>query len=142
MIQRIQTIWLLIAATLAFLALQFPFYIGNKMVDNIATPMELTGRSDGNFFALICSVAIALLSLIAIFMFKQRKTQVRMVIVAFLLSLVNIVLFIMESREFLPGQGGFHLSSAFVFLIPVFLILAWRGIYKDEKLIKSLDRLR
>jgi hypothetical protein len=38
--------------------------------------------------------------------------------------------------------GGLSLYSALSFLVPVFFILAIIGIYKDQKLLKSLDRLR
>ena len=38
--------------------------------------------------------------------------------------------------------GGIALGSMASFAIPVFLILAGSGIYKDDKLVKSLDRLR
>jgi drug/metabolite transporter (DMT)-like permease len=38
--------------------------------------------------------------------------------------------------------GGLSLYSILSFLVPVFFILAIRSIYKDQKLLKSLDRLR
>jgi hypothetical protein len=34
------------------------------------------------------------------------------------------------------------LTSVFALAIPVFLVLAINGMWKDEKLVKSLDRLR
>jgi hypothetical protein len=39
-------------------------------------------------------------------------------------------------------QGNYTLTSILSFIIPLFFILAWLGIRKDEKLIKSMDRLR
>jgi xanthosine utilization system XapX-like protein len=38
--------------------------------------------------------------------------------------------------------GGFALTSVIVVAVPVLQILAAIGIYKDEKLVKSVDRLR
>jgi uncharacterized membrane-anchored protein len=142
MIQRIQTLWLLIAAAFAFLSLKLSFFAGQKIVNEVAAHVELNAATADNLLVLISSVAVGLLALIAVFLFKQRKPQLRLVIVALLLSIVNIVLFIMEAQKFIPHQGNYSLTSVFVFLIPVFLILAARGISKDEKLIKSLDRLR
>lgn len=142
MIQRIQTLWLLIAAAFAFLSLKLSFFSGQKIVNEVAAHVELNAATADNLLVLISSVAVGLLALIAVFLFKQRKPQLRLVIVALLLSIVNIVLFIMEAQKFIPHQGNYSLTSVFVFLTPVFLILAARGISKDEKLIKSLDRLR
>jgi hypothetical protein len=39
-------------------------------------------------------------------------------------------------------SGNMALTSVFALAIPVFLLLAISGIWKDEKLVKSLDRLR
>ena len=91
---------------------------------------------------MIVSVAVGLAALIAIFLYKDRKLQLRTVIITIVLSVIMIVLFIMEAQKFLVGEGNYDLTSVFVFLIPLFLILAARAIYKDERLIKSLDRLR
>jgi len=33
-------------------------------------------------------------------------------------------------------------TCAFAFAVPVFLLLALRNIYKDHRLVKSMDRLR
>jgi hypothetical protein len=57
-----------------------------------------------------------------------------------LISGVNIFLYFNSKKDY-PG-GGLALTSAFALLIPIFLFLALRGIYKDEKLIKSMNRLR
>jgi hypothetical protein len=41
-----------------------------------------------------------------------------------------------------PTNGGYAFGSVLPIFSLVFLILAIRGINKDEKLVKSLDRLR
>ena len=56
--------------------------------------------------------------------------------------LVTHGLFFMQTKKFAPGQGNFSLSAIFALVIPILLIVAMRGIRKDEKLVKSLDRLR
>ena len=35
MIQRVQTIWLLLASACAFLSLKLSFYSGNKLINNV-----------------------------------------------------------------------------------------------------------
>jgi hypothetical protein len=39
-------------------------------------------------------------------------------------------------------EGNFDLTSLISIAIPILLLLAGRNIYKDEKLVKSMDRLR
>jgi len=142
MIQRIQSIWLLLAAAAAFLTLKFSFYAGNKLVaaTNTKVHEELTARS--NIMITILSAGVGLAALICIFLYKNRKQQFRIALIALLASVVNIVLFFLEARKFVAGEGNYTLTAAFAFAVPVFIILALRGIKKDEKLVKSLDRLR
>jgi hypothetical protein len=60
----------------------------------------------------------------------------------FVLSLLNLLLYFLATRDFIPTDWSFNLTGIAALAIPVFLILAVRGIYKDEKLVKSADRLR
>lgn len=135
MIQRIQTIWLLLAAVASFATLKLSFYSGNK--DNNLFE-ELTGSS--HFLLLILSVAVGLLALITIFLFKNRKLQIRLNLLGIVLQLVVLVIYFQQIKTYV--QGNFTLTSALSFVIPIFFILSWLGIRKDEKLIKSMDRLR
>lgn len=135
MIQRIQTIWLLLAAAASFATLKLSFYSGTKDNNLFA---ELTGSS--HFLLLILSVAVGLLALITIFLFKNRKLQMRLTWLGIILQLVVLAVYFQQIKTFV--QGNYTLTSALSFVIPVFFILAWLGIRKDEKLIKSMDRLR
>ena len=135
MIQRIQTIWLLLAVIAALVSIELSFYSGNK--DNNLFE-NLNGSS--NFLLLILTVAVALTGLVTIFLFKNRKLQMRLTWLGLLLQLVVLALYFQQTKQFV--QGNFTLTSAISFVIPVFFILAWLGIRKDEKLIKSMDRLR
>ena len=58
------------------------------------------------------------------------------------LSLLNILIYWIHSGTPDFVEGGFSLTAVISLAIPFFLILAARGIRKDEKLIKSADRLR
>lgn len=136
MIQRIQTIWLLLAAVAGFLTLNMPFYSGSQAATNLF--VELTAKSDT--LILILTVAVAVLSLVTVFLYKNRPLQMKLTLVGIVLSIITLILYYSETRQF--TQGNFSLTAVLSFLVPVFLILAARGIYKDNKLIKSLDRLR
>lgn len=135
MIQRIQSIWLLLAGAGSLATLKLSFYSGNK--DNSLFE-ELNGTS--HFFLLILAVAVALAAFAALFLFKNRKLQTQLCLLGLLLQIGALVLYFLQTQKYV--QGSFTLTSAVSFVIPVFFILAIIGIRKDEKLIKSMDRLR
>ena len=141
MIQRIQTIWFLLAAACGFTTLRLSFYSGNIVLEG-TQGYKYLNASNGNLILLILTVAVAITSLILIFLYKDRKMQMRLTIVNLIVSIVNIVLYFLEIKNFVPGQSSFDVTCVFAFLVPVFLFLASRGIYRDQKLIKSVDRLR
>lgn len=135
MIQRIQSIWLLLAAVCSFLTLRFEFYAGT---DAAGQPSLLTTQTNTLHTILAAGTGIA--SLIAIFLYKQRKLQIRITLFTFIASAILITLLFLQLKNF--SSGTISLWSVFYFAIPIFLLLALRGIWKDEKLIKSMDKLR
>lgn len=139
MIQRIQTVWLILAALFAALTYKFPFYTGNIIdKENVQRYEKLVASS--NFLVLIFTAGLVAGTIIMIFMYKNRKQQMWLVAAAAGLSIINIVLYITELKKF--SSGNMSLTAILALAIPVFLLLAIRGIWKDEKLVKSLDRLR
>lgn len=141
MIQRLQSIWLLLAAAAAFCSIKLSFYSGNLIKDNQPKAfVSLTAQS--NLLLLILTSGVGIASLIAIFLYKNRKMQLRLVLITLLVSLLNLVIFFSQTRKFVPGEGSFDLTAVFAIFIPILLFFAIRGIRRDEKLVKSLDRLR
>ncbi len=138
MLQRIQTIWLLAASILSFLTLRLPVYNGNKVINDVQSYNTLSATS--GLFLIVLTVCTGLISFITIFLYKNRSMQLKLCLAGLLLCLITDWLFFMEIKSF--GQGSFTLWSVFYFLIPISIILAMRGIYKDQKLVKSVDRLR
>lgn len=139
MIQRIQTVWLFLAALFAALTYKFPFYSGNKL------PLDPSGKqsdlvASSNFLILIFTAGLVAGTIIMIFMYKNRKQQIWLTVAAAALSVINIIIYFTEMKKFV--SGGLRLTSIFAFAIPIFLLFAINGIWKDEKLVKSLDRLR
>lgn len=139
MLQRIQTIWLLLAATCALLTLKLSFYSGNVLVNNQRQFNYLTAMT-GGMLLMILTVTTAVAALIIIFLFKDRKLQLKLTLAAIALSIVNIALFISATNGYI--EGNYDITAPVVIAVPVLLVLAARGIYKDEKLVKSVDRLR
>jgi hypothetical protein len=136
MIQRIQTLWLLLASICAFASVKLPFYFGSLEVPG----PTITITPYDHFMLLVFVIATALMGLVSIFLFSNRSLQIKMCIVGLVLSLANLMHYFLYMKNF--KTGGLSLYSILSFLVPVFFILAIRSIYKDQKLLKSLDRLR
>lgn len=141
MIQRIQTIWLLAASLLGFISLKTSFYSGHRINDIIPKPVVfITGSY--NILLIITTTAFAVTALISIFLYKNRKLQLRINILSLILSLLTIGLYYWQSKSFIAEESSYNLTSVIPLAIPILLILGIRGIYKDEKLVKSMDKLR
>lgn len=138
MIQRQQSLWLLLATVSAFLSYKLPFFSGTRQgVKNLTEKAILDGGS--SFFLLIITGISLIISFITIFMFKDRKLQLKLCITGLTLSVLLLVIYFNEMSKL---SGSISLSSVFVFAIPVSYIMAAYRIRKDEKLVKSLDKLR
>ncbi|HEX5150207.1 MAG TPA: DUF4293 domain-containing protein [Parafilimonas sp.] len=136
MIQRIQSVWLLLASVCAFLTMRFPFYY-------VGTNPNVTSdqfNATTNMILLILTSILGALCLFTIFIFKQRKLQIWLTILAIIISLLNIFLYFNYKKEY--TGGGLALTSVLAFAIPLFLFFAVQGIYRDQKLVRSMDRLR
>ncbi|MDE1191550.1 MAG: DUF4293 family protein [Arachidicoccus sp.] len=143
MIQRIQTLWLFLTAILAALTFKFPFYVGTWVKDNVQHPQISLLAYNPSILVLIATVIIIVIALISIFLYKNRRQQLLISVLNFIISIVLIYLYYNEIHShFLTGSGTLALTSIFIFLIPILLILAMRGINRDIKLLKRADRLR
>ncbi|MFY7652708.1 MAG: DUF4293 family protein [Chitinophagaceae bacterium] len=141
MIQRIQSIWLLLASFAGFASIKWPFYSGNKITDAATqTKTFVHLNAAQNIWMLIATVAVAVAAFVAIFLYKDRKRQLMIVTALCFASAVNILTYFLKAQTFL--EGNLALTAVFVLIIPVLLLLALRGIWKDEQLVRSTNRLR
>jgi glucan phosphoethanolaminetransferase (alkaline phosphatase superfamily) len=140
MLQRKQSLWMLLAAACAVLTIKLPFYTGPTMDAAQGKVVEVITASS-NIPLLILTVLLVVVMLVNIFNYKNRKLQLRITIGLILVSLLDIFLFYQASMKTIIG-GTFALTSVLALAIPLLLIMAARGIFKDHKLIKSADRLR
>ncbi len=139
MIQRQQSLWLLLATICSILSFRFPFYGGASQNATATSGMMSTLYAGSTLFLILITAGSIFVSLVTIFMFKNRKLQLRLTIAGLLLSLGAIALYFLELKKL---DGVIALSSVFVFMVPICYFMAARGIWKDEKLVKSLDKLR
>lgn len=138
MLQRIQSLWLLLAGVLSFLTIRFNVYSGTRELNGATLFTNLTASS--SFLILLVTIIVGLLSIIAVFLFKNRSLQIKLALAALLFYILSAILYYMQIKHF--TAGNFALTAVLYFLIPIFIILAIKGIYNDQKLIKSVDRLR
>jgi hypothetical protein len=155
MIQRIQTLFLALIVVLSLLLLNgnvFYFLNGSGSVVRLMSQGTIVG-SDGVEFARIGNmwpftalmILIPLLSVITVFLYTKRKIQLMLSVVLIILSagllLVSAYYPVSVVLKFkvtlVPG-----LKLIIPPLILLFSIFAYRGILKDEKLVKSYDWLR
>ena len=136
MIQRIQSIWLLLAATCAFLSIKLPYYSGTNAKGVGSYELNATE----NLFLLITTIITGLLALLIIFLFKKRQLQLRLCVLGILLEAVLIFLYYRQVTTF--TQGTYSLWAILHSLTVIFFFLSARNINKDEKLIKDSNRLR
>lgn len=141
MIQRIQSLWLLLAAVIMSLNLKFPF---GGAINAEAKTVEMYANEGMPLF--ILTIILSLGALVTIFFFKRRSTQKRLIVLGVLLSILMLVLMYfdvenLKNESTLTGQS-FKIGVLFPVLYIILLIMAYAGIKKDEALIKSLNRLR
>ncbi|HWJ30174.1 MAG TPA: DUF4293 domain-containing protein [Flavisolibacter sp.] len=141
MLQRVQSIWLLLAAAFAATTFKFPFYSGHMITDaatNATTYTDLNATT--TIWLSIITGLVGVIAFVNIFLFDNRKLQLKLCYLGIFLTVVLLILYFLEIKQF--TQGNIALWVIFYFAILGFYILAARGIWKDEKLIKSLNRLR
>ncbi len=137
MLQRIQSIWLLLAGVAALLTIKLPYYSG---IQEPTIPYHELNGVTGGIVILLVTVTIAVIAFVTIFLFKNRTTQLRLCVAAIILEALLIFLYYRQITAY--TQGTLALYSILHMCILLFFVLAARGINKDEKLIKDSDRLR
>lgn len=155
MIQRIQSIYLLFASLVTFALFLFPL-AHNVYINGVSSTIKVTGIfQDVNgqqahtetFVALIAATAVvAVLPLILIFLYKNRKQQV-MLCYGYIVIVIGFSYWMAQTVK--SASGGFTMTTsnfgigALLSSVTIVLaILAAKAIQRDEKLVRSADRLR
>ncbi len=139
MIQRVQTIWLFLASVCAFLSFKFPYYSGTFLENGSLNTFKKINATV-NIPLIIVTTAVAVLALITIFLYKNRKLQLRLCIAGILLEASLIFLYYTEMKKFTAGT--YSLTALLQACIVLFFFMAARGISNDDKIIKQSNRLR
>ncbi len=140
MIQRQQTLWLLLATLAAVLTFMFPFAVGFELVENSALRPKVDLNAGKNLFLIVLTVATICISAITIFQFKDRKLQLKLCLIGMVISIGILILYIVEMMKLTDATPA--LWAVLPVIVITSFVMAFRLIRKDEKLVKSLDKLR
>lgn len=168
MIQRIQSIYLLLTAILMAIFLFLPiaqfdtpdgiYSFTSQGVSTVmaqdATPavagegavINQTAVFTPTWGVVALGSVIAVLSFIAIFLYKRRPTQARICMINAFFMVTFYIIIVLSAFSFHKELDASDISwSAYVimpFVALVFDVLAYKAINKDERLVRSLDRIR
>lgn len=153
MLQRIQTVYLLLIVALTIATLFFPLAVlqaGNDLFSFDASGVStLMGEAEliyptWGLFALVAVIAIV--ALVTIFLFKRRILQIRLCVFNALLMVGFYGFFAYLAYSFTSSFAEMSLQVKFGLAFPLINLildyLAIRNIGADEALVRSLDRLR
>ena len=155
MLQRVQTIWLFFATAALFCLFLFP-YIQVLNADGTAKALKVTGvyqnmggqvvQTEPFLPLTIATVLVGLLPFVIIFFYQNRKKQI-MICYLSILAILGYSFWLVQTARQVLGNitlqvDNYGIGVILPSLAILFIILALRGIRNDEKLIKSVDRLR
>lgn len=150
MIQRIQTLYLLLATALAAVTLCVPLMwtaVDGEQIRLGAFFITSGGETIGRtpYYLSVLLALTCALPLVTVFLFKRRMLQIRLCAAEAVLLVGSAV---MEAMIFWGplgsrGDNAALLPASFAPLAALFFVwLAARAIFRDELLVRSLDRIR
>lgn len=153
MIQRIQTVYLLLSAVLGTVCLCLPLghfhgALGERVADlyNLWLRLAETGQHQFGPWALFALLLfVVTLTLLNIFLYRRRALQMRVATFCMILLVCYYgVLGFLVYRFQSAGDLQFRptVAAALPFVCLVLDYLAFRGVLKDELLVRAQDRLR
>ncbi|PLX11304.1 MAG: hypothetical protein C0598_08440 [Marinilabiliales bacterium] len=157
MIQRIQSVFLFLASASLILTFFFPMAefigAGDSLVLYVYKVQSLVPDSTNVYDIWFIMPLLAIVSLvtifsfITIFMYKNRLGQIKVIrflmfLIAALVGVVFLYYYDVLAKASMAEPNFVQVGAFAPLLSIVFLYFAYRGVVKDEKLIRSADRLR
>ena len=147
MIQRIQTVYLLIVAALLVATMCLPMgYFTDSMGEHAfkALGIEIGGSYQSTWGLFGILVLSAMVALATIFLYKNRMLQIRMTIFNSLLLLGYYIAIVAFYFALSSDTNFFSVAWALClpFIAIILNLLAIRSIGRDESMVKAADRLR
>lgn len=154
MIQRRQSIFLLLAFIAGLWSLMIPVAAyepeGMQVATLVYSLLTVGGTAGGSFipaplFAL--ELIASCLALITIFLYRNRRLQIRLCGTIVLLQFLWYVYYaVIALAGVIPGTDGMSFAPRMAAILPLIAIIlsvmARSGVKADERLIRSADRIR
>ncbi len=146
MLQRIQSILLLLAAAASLGVFGLPFATTPEPVDRSIIFADADFDVQDHLGMMLLFGLAGLVALAGIFAYRNRPLQMRLSLFVFIANLIGVafgIIYYMQNttemveKEVNDGLGIFLPAAAMILAL-----LASRYIKKDEKLVRSMDRLR
>ncbi len=150
MIQRIQSLYLLISSILMLGVLYLPLASADLFKVTafgvVSTGGELMQDASTYYFALPLVITL-LITAASIFLFQNRKRQmavIRLTFIFFAFTFLLLGLCIKDVQNLLKQGDEFSFDFAFYLPFVSFILnfLALQAVRKDERLVRSIDRIR
>jgi hypothetical protein len=151
MIQRIQSLWLFLSAAFIAAAFFFPFAeISTSSTHYLLKYRGIFQQTNKEFvvqntaYLLAGSLTLVfILTILTIFLFKNRKLQMKMCLYISLLIIISSVGVLYFANFIIPQSNtAYSVASAFPIVSFIFILMARNRIKKDEELVRSTDRIR
>lgn len=162
MIQRIQSLYLVIVLALSIASFCFPLAVFetdkydaseyNLIPQEVSAETTSLPQNSIAWNAIFFPIASGILALVAIFLYKNRPLQMKITAFGFLLSTIYVgllLLWIISSQETALAEQSIQVTktiygiSTYLPMAQVlFFILAQRAIKKDEKMVRDSERIR
>ena len=156
MIQRKQTLFLLLAVIVCALGLFFP--IGSIAPEGMGTDSMVynLGVVTGEGGLAVSATCIplfvllsvtAILSLVTIFLYKNRKVQMSICKCTMLLQVLWVIDYVLILLGIIPipevqGKMGIEFAACLPIVSLILVAMAYKGVNDDEKLVRAADRIR
>lgn len=154
MIQRIQTLYYLLATALMTISMFLPVcrFIGNNgnvyllhTWGVVETATESPSVLLSTLPLLLLFIIVLFILIVALFAFKKRILQMRLSVFGIVLMIGSLALFYFYRRHGMvhfDADAYFTIYAALPIVSAILTYLAFRGVKKDEELIRSYDRIR
>ncbi len=144
MIQRLQSIFLFLGALCFGASYTLPFATSSQQVSGIFEDQQY--KINDHIALLILAALGFFIGLMAIFLYNNRKLQLKLAYLGATLAIILPVVAVLIYTNHTANLQNVNVEDGMGLYLPIpilaFFLLSARYINKDENLVRSMDRLR
>jgi hypothetical protein len=135
MLRRPQTLWILLSVISAVSSFEFPF--ASFPAGSLPNESSQIDAGSSMLLILLTTFSVAL-SGYTILSYSNLVRQKKLCWIGIILNVALLMSFLREWRN--VSQAQLTVTSLLPAINPIFLLLAWYGIDKDQKMLKKLGK--